>query len=533
MIRFYLFLLACCALTSLQAQDSIVIPPDVTDESGFIFTYLDDFVEADTLANGEQAHSTYLLEAGGVYYFSKRVVWDFDVHFGATGDVENMGRPFVGRRSPSGTLNKPDAYRGSADISFDNLEIEMGYEAPGVNSYEVAFLRGGGDSVKYSFNNCLLYKVRQALARSEGQNESVFITNCHIYNLGDFGQFQGNGRLVSPRTGPVDSIVIKGNVIHNVLDRLYIGFRQASLNYFEFSGNTVFNHVGRHGFIQLNNTKESVIFNNFIQNPSIMGSAPSIADEQINTLGEQIYLFSLDTIVEGASITMSNNNINYTQDVLDHYASFDSVTKPNIYSPVFQQALTGDVADAHFEETLELNNVPDRQPLIDYAREAFLFRDSSGLTNIMVEDSTFAAFVPELMSTYTFDFIGGAFDPCYDPSSMSATASRDGNAVGAVGFCDQLTSTRSPVFNPALKLVAMPNPASEQLSITFETTHQGPVSVKLFDTTGKLVRNNYQSNLTPGEQRVDFNNLSNLPAGMYIARLRTQEGQMVVKVMKQ
>ncbi|MEM1359661.1 MAG: hypothetical protein AAGF89_15770, partial [Bacteroidota bacterium] len=489
MIRFYLFLLACCCLAGLQAQNSVEVPANLVDEDGFIFTYIDQYVEADTLENGDQAHDTYLLEAGGVYYFSKRVLWDFDVFFGAYGDTEMMGRPFVGRRSPTGTTNLPDVYRGSADVSFDNLEIEMGYEGPTNSTYEVALLRGGGDSVRYSFNNCVLYKVRQALVRSEGQHESVFITNSHIYNLGDYERFQGNGRLVTPRIGPVDSIVIKGNVVHNVLDRLYIGFRQTALNYFEFSGNTVFNHVGRHGFIQLNNTKEAVIYNNFIQNPNIMGSAPSIADEQINGLNDQIYVFSLDTLVDGASVTMSNNNIHWTQDVLDHYADFDSITQPNMYSPVFQQALTGDVADAHYEEVLELNNVPDRTPLIKYAREAFLFRDSIGITNIMVEDSTFNEFVPELMSDYVFDFIGGAFDPCYDSASQSATAGINGGAVGAADFCgDLVNSTPELAFNPQLKLTAMPNPAFSEIGFTYETTQAGPVSLKVINLNGQLVR---------------------------------------------
>ncbi|MEL7162755.1 MAG: T9SS type A sorting domain-containing protein [Bacteroidota bacterium] len=284
----------------------------------------------------------------------------------------------------------------------------------------------------------------------------------------------------------------------------------------------------------MSNTKESVIYNNFIQNPSIMGTAPSLADEQLNDLGEQIYVFSLDTIVEGGSVTMSNNNIHYTQDVLDHYATFDSVTKPNLYSPTFVQALTGDPADADFEEVLELEAVPSRDIVIQYAREAVQFKDSTGIANMMVEDSLFAIGT-DYDRGYLFDFT--RFSPCYDPTSQSATAGINGGAVGAVGAvyeCDGLgTSTRQPVLNPQLRLTAMPNPAVNEISFTYETTQPGPVSFKLFDLTGKIVRNNLASNVQPGAHRLDFRNLSDLPGGTYIASLRTTEGRMFVKVIKQ
>lgn len=532
MSRFYLFLTICLfACTGLQAQ-SVEVPPNLDNEEGLMFTYIDRYIDGDTTASGEQAHDTYLLEAGGLYFFSKRNLWDFDLHFGAYGDVATLGRPLLDRRNPAGGSNKQDVYRGPASISFDNLIIIMGDEGPDANNYEISLLRPSGDGQRYIFNNCILEKARQAIVRSEGIDETVVVTNCHVYNLGDYGRFQGNGRLVTPRVGPADSMVFRGNVIHNILDRLYIGFRQTSLNYFEFSGNTVFNHVGRHGFIQLKNTKESIIYNNFIQNPSIIGSSPGIADEQINAQFEQNYVFTLDTIVEGGSVTMSNNNIHYTQDVLDHYAALsDSITQPNLYSPTFVQALTGDPADAHFEEVLELNAVPERGPVIQYAREAILFQDSIGITNMMVEDESFMG--TEYDRGYLFDFING-FDPCYDSSSASATGGINGGAVGAVNFCnDLINSTPALAFNTQLNLTAFPNPASNELTLTYETTKVGSVSLKVFNSTGKLVRNFLDTTKPPGEHRVRYDNLNDLPSGMYIANIRTPEGRMYVKFMKQ
>lgn len=531
MTKLYTLLLAilCCFVT-LDAQ-SVVVPANLTTAGGFSFTDIDSYIDADTTATGERAHDTYLLEAGGIYFFTKLNRWAYDVTLKATGDVETLGRPLIDRRDPSGGSNRVDFYRGSGNFTFDGLYLIYGDEGPNAASYETAAFRPEGIGKTYSWNNCIVEKSRQGLIRNEGNNCKIFVTNNIMRNFGDYGLQQGNGRIVDLRATFGDSVIIKNNVMHNLLDRLFIGFRQQGLNYFEFSKNTVFNHVGRHGFIQLRNTKESVINDNFFQNPSIIGSSAFLANEQINFRGVKNFLFSLDTIVEGGSVTMLNNNINYTDDVLNHYATFDSVTKPDYYSPVFLQAMTNDVADADFEEVLELAAVPSRQPLIQYAREAILYKDSVGITNIMVEDSLFAVGT-DYDRGYLFDF--DRFSPCYDPTSMSATAATDGGAVGATGFCaDLVNSVRPLAYNPFLSLKATPNPASEEITFTYQLTQAGSVQLSVFDVRGALVTDLVAAEQPVGEQKVVFSQLGNLATGMYFASIRTPEGRMYVKFYKQ
>ena len=519
------------ALTAALPAQSVVVPANLNTVGGVPATFIDLYIEADTSDAGEQLHDTYLLEAGGFYYFTKTNRWDFDVTIAATGDTETLGRPVVDRANPTGGATLDEIYRGTGSFYWDNIYLILGDEGPTAAMYETASFRPQGVGQTYSWNNCIIEKSRQGTIRAEGDSAKVFITNCILRNFGDYELFQGNGRVVDLRTTFGDSVVIKGNVIHNILDRIFIGFRQRGLNYFEFSNNTVFNHVGRHGFIQLRNTKESVINDNFIQNPAIMGTAPFLADEQINFEDEQNFLFTLDSVVTDASIEMLNNNIHWTDDVLAHYEDFEPVSKPELFSPLFIATMTNDTSEAYFTEVLELNDVPDRAPLIQYSEEAVTDQSATGLTNIMVEDSLFAAGT-DYDRGYLFDFRD--FDPCYDPSSTSATAGMNETAVGAAGFCAQLVSgTRSVVYNPFLQLRATPNPAFDRVTFTYETTSDGQVALEIFDVRGVRVRSLLNQRVPAGKHNFTMDDLGGLPSSMYIAHIRTPEGRMYAKFFKQ
>ena len=531
MQQFYLAILAVfVSVAGLRAQTTVV-PANLDGTEDFPYTILDVYIDKDTSATGEQLNDTYLLEAGGFYYFSKTNRWDFDITIGATGNVEELGRPLIDRINPAGTTELDAIYRGTGSFYWDNVYLILGDEGPNAAAYETASFRPEGIRTTYSWNNCIIEKSRQGTIRSEGDSISVFITNSILRNFGDYGLFQGNGRVVDLRTGYGDSVVISNNVIHNILDRIYIGFRQRGLNYFEFTNNTVFNHIGRHGFIQLKNTKEAVINDNFIQNPSIIGTAPFLADEQIQAAGEQNYLFSLDSIVTDASIEMLNNNIHWTDDVLEHYADFEPVDKPELFSPTFITALTNDTSEAYFSEVLELDDVPSRDPLIQYAEEAVTDQSATNLTNIMVEDSTFATGT-DYDRGYLFDF--NKFSPCYDPASTSATGATDGGAVGAAGFCADLnTSVAERAYNPFLRLRAAPNPARDEITFSYETAHTGAVQLDIFDLRGVRVRTLLNQSMPAGKHTFRFEDMQSLATGMYFGHVQTPEGRMYVKFFKQ
>lgn len=535
MNRFYLLLtvLVCCAI-GLQAQTTTIPEGLNTGSDGIPVTWIDAFIDADTTAAGEQNNDTYLLVAGGNYVFTVNNTWTFDVTIGSAGGPDDL-RPFVGRAKRDGSSNPGPIYTGSGNFTLDNIFLVMGDDGLDAAAFETAAIRPDGENKTYTFNNCIIEKSRQGTIRSEGPNPKIFVTNNLLRNFGDYKRQQGNGRVVDIRTQFGDTVVIKNNVIHNTLDRIFIGFRQQGLNYFELSKNTIFNHVGRHGFVQLKNTKETVIKDNFIQNPSIMGNFPFFSNEQINLKDIKTPLFTLDTLVEGGSVTMLNNNIHWTEDVLNHYATFDSVTKPELFSPTFEMALTsggGTVADAVFEEVLELENTPSRDPLIQYAREMILFKDSVGITDIMVQDSFLIdALGRQADFPYVYNFDN--FSPCYDMSSMSATAATDGGAVGAADFCaDLINSVGNTQFDPSIALTAFPNPANSEITFNYTLQRPGQVFLSIVDMRGALVERVISGAQIAGQKSITYDRLDNLSTGMYIAAISTPTGRMYVKFMK-
>lgn len=540
MNKFYclLTLFVCCAF-GLQAQ-TVTIPEGLnTGSDGIPVSWIDAFIDADTSATGEQLNDTYLLVPGGNYVFTVNNTWDFDVTIASAGGP-NDPRPFIGRARRDGSGNPGPIYTGSGNFTFDGIYLLMGDDGLDAAAYETAAFRPEGNDKTYIFNNCIIEKSRQGTIRSEGENPTVIVTNNLLRNFGDYKRQQGNGRVVDIRTQFGDTVIIKNNVIHNILDRIYIGFRQQGLNYFEFSRNTVFNHVGRHGFIQLKNTKETVIENNFIQNPSIMGDFPFFANEQINLFNVSTPIFTLDTLIEGGSVTMRNNNVHWTDDVENHYATFDSVTKPVLFSPTFQAALAANGItneQAVFSEVLELANTPSRQPLIDYAREMILFKDSVGITDIMVQDSFEIAFLgraDDFPYNYNFD----NFSPCYSVNSFSATAATDGGPVGAVGtagafdFCADLISSTNNTINPQIALSAVPNPASDVITFNYTLHQPGQVFLTIVDMKGALIERVLSGAQIGGQHSITYDRLGNLKPGMYIAAISTASGRTYVKFMK-
>ncbi len=526
MKKLYFSILSMLFIGFSMTAQSIVVPPNLNGTTAFPFTYLSDFITADTTAAGAQAHNVYLLETGSLYFFTSTVRWTFDVALKATGDPVK-GKPVVARANKAGGTDLVDMYRGFGNFTWDGVYLIMGEEGPMAAQYETAPFRPEGDDKRFIFNDCIIEKCRQGTIRIEGENTKTYITNCWIRNFGDYEKFQGNGRLVDTRDNFADSIVIRNNVTHNILDRLFIGFRQKGLNYFEYSQNTLFNHVGRHGLIQLKNTKESIIKDNLFMNPSIMGTAPSLTSEQINWAGVTNYLFSIDTMVAGASMEMSNNNIFWTQDVLDHYASFDSVTQPLILSPEVASMLANP-ADAYFTEVVELNNVPARDRIIKYAREAMMYKDSVGITDIMVEDISFAG--SDYDKGYLFDM--SKFDPCYPNEALSAKSASDGGAVGVRFLCDYVNSTNNQAFNPTLEFQAVPNPARDYTSLKFVLSNESDVNITIFDYQGRVITNLINEKMGAGEHSVNWST-TNMTQGMYFANIQTEEGKMFSRIIIQ
>ncbi len=92
-----------------------------------------------------------------------------------------------------------------------------------------------------------------------------------------------------------------------------------------------------------------------------------------------------------------------------------------------------------------------------------------------------------------------------------------------------ITTEETIVFSPDNKILEVyPNPASDQCSIKYPY-HVQQRSINIYNSDGQLMRDIHKSN----EANTDSIDISMLPAGLYILRVHTDDGeQFVVKLLK-
>jgi hypothetical protein len=96
--------------------------------------------------------------------------------------------------------------------------------------------------------------------------------------------------------------------------------------------------------------------------------------------------------------------------------------------------------------------------------------------------------------------------------------------VGAIVERDPFTSTRTPLADYGIS--ASPNPATENLAITFSTPGNERLTASLLTTDGRIVRS---QPVTATVGRVDWS-VADLPAGLYLYQLAGSAGVQTGKV---
>jgi hypothetical protein len=87
----------------------------------------------------------------------------------------------------------------------------------------------------------------------------------------------------------------------------------------------------------------------------------------------------------------------------------------------------------------------------------------------------------------------------------------------------------SGLQGPGLRIINCPNPVADQVTLKWQVPSRMPVSVNLYDATGRMVRNLYTANdgAVTGTLAVDARLLA---AGIYLVRLETAAGSATRKL---
>ncbi len=82
-------------------------------------------------------------------------------------------------------------------------------------------------------------------------------------------------------------------------------------------------------------------------------------------------------------------------------------------------------------------------------------------------------------------------------------------------------------------LTGGPNPFDERMRIRFSVPRPGPVTIEIYDASGVRVEEIFSGDIETGESVIDWLPSASLASGVYYCRMTTDEGVVVVKVVRQ
>ena len=528
MKQFYntILILAITASAFTLSAQRIVSIPASTDPT--IPTDIFPAIMGDTTATGERVdiNTVYKLQNGSVYVTTGRIVnkpeWDLVIEAEDLSDIDN--KPVISR-IPNASGEFPDIMRPEGNVTLRNIWFVVGEKGP-LEQHDWGKIRYMGDDTRVIADHCIFEKDRGGFFQLRGNRIKLYISNCVMRNGGNRRILQGNGRAVDARNTSLDTLVMTNCIVYNLQDRFFRSQGGSDPhNYIEIDNCTAFNTAGRHGFIQLGRVIEARITDNLFIDPIMLGSSPFYTDEQTQPDGDLHKVITLDTLYDNTSLTISNNNIFWNQEVMDYWATNDSVTAPGILSDLVVDNLGSAASDAFFSEPLDLNSVPGT--ILEYVSDLYANPAAEDMFDFIVEDEVLAGTAFD--SGNLFDF--SSFDACYDGSTMSATASTGGGSVGAVVGCAELTNIVE--IDNTLAVHIYPNPTSEDINVVFNMERVGDIIMTVTDLSGRTIQNYVNKNLAEGEHRFVINSNDFAGSGVYFLTLQSDKGIMTQRIIVQ
>jgi hypothetical protein len=473
--------------TNVSAQGVLKIP------SGADLSLI---INADTTATGEFNERIYELERNGFYQVSRELnKIGTKLHIrGASG--EGFLPAIFPKQAAGGAW--PSVIIHAGDLTLENLYISNQNGAQ--DKWRGTAITAANARVEIT--NCHIENERGAGFMLSAPNASVFIRDSRFSKMGQRTDPGGNGRAIDTRGHDVDTLVIQNSTIYLVMDRV-LRTQGGTIDYLEWDHTTVFNHMGRFGFLQLGRVTTAKITNNLFINSQLMGDNPLGLAEQTQPENSNVYMMTIDAIVDGMQMEVRNNNFGWSQEIIDFWNSNADTLKPDIMTASIKDVIGQDaLASAYFEEYVEFTNAPAFP--MNYLNALFADTQPDPMPQWMESDNVGIAFV------------NCAYADTYD----SYTAADRGFPLGDLNHFPELKqiweqggSVGTNDFDGNFNTVKVfPNPAKDMVHFSSQVDE-----VFLFNITGKLVAY---------KQHVTSVSLDGMSKGIYLLRARVG-GEMI------
>ncbi len=542
----YLTVLTMVLLTSALAQSVKVVPALKEDGTAYVNSLIKEMVD-DTLADGSQAHDIYVLKKGAVYLLSQKMIFHNPMTIiGETPTPDSAiaqvtPQPFANGKCIGQIINT------YADLTIKNVYFH------GIATNNTA--RVGGnlivakkpklrihlDGVGWDYMGWSPLQFNQ-------DSLVVILENLHVRNntrpsgvycpwTMNFGQHN------------TDTLIVRNCTIFNQLGFLFKG-RWMYFNYLEIDHNTIVNEgkwpLHYHWY------RNAKITNNIFYNVDLWGD--KLPERQGQDPDLEIFgIVNVDTLPGNApgdttqsvytipesqrKLIVKNNCYFWSQDVLDYYATQDSV-QCDVWMNPRTKAMFAD--DEHYPGLIE-ENTYNMDPGFTETGPAVI------LDWVKNARAGGAAYLPgwEPDKESIPDYYLFVLDWPY-PEDLTYSAdmkSTDGFHIGDLNwYPEELTqytaveSYKTPTIPGNFTLKQnYPNPFNPTTSIEYTLTRNGEVSLTVFNVLGQKIKTLVKGKEAAGDHLVVWDGRDDMghvvPSGVYFYRLQTKNGSKVRKMM--
>lgn len=557
------------------------------DNNDIIFKTIQGDV-ASRVALGDNDKTVYILRRNQVYTATSLIYFESLKHICIMGEPGTGELPLILHKR----VNNQGAnfLRAHQNVYFIDFEWD-GRNAN--NSFQNRAIDFRGPNTQIICKGLRLVNDRAGslCIESGGNGIKLYVYDCLMGNSGHWVSYGGNGRALDIRVdnnnGLVDSIVFKNCTMYNLTDRV-VRSMGGITNYMEFDHCTFINNQGRHGGIQLGNTREAVITNNVFANPLIYGDRLGDAqfrDEQNQAaIGSADRAFAIVTFNGTFSrlweddrpenysgrdpihtniigMTMRNNNIFFKQEFLDFfkahpnffgqwsYAENSDANKFNtpdgvrLGSDAFEKYFIGDKKKAFFKEELaydyndhEAGHLGAVSSYKDLVKVLEAFYENPNRNDL-----------PENWSR----IFPVEWDAKYPTSAKSYSAADGGFPLGDLNWfpSDKAAWMTNPIAKSSVtkSIVAeipigieieraYPNPFISDAKIDYKLFNDQVVEISIYNYLGQKVKILKTGNMKQGDYQINWdgsdNNGNAQPNGVYHFVIKGTSGRVSAKLLK-
>lgn len=506
--------IALLSAINVYSQTRVTIPAPA---------YLNEAILGDTLPNGTHEDKIYVLQRGGTYYV-RGAFENLKFKLNLVAEVGVGAMPIVrAELSDAGTQNW-FMIGCQQDVSVDGIFFDAQSDNEGYGPANWCFVNLGKNT-NLTFKNCVFANTGQGGVGTWNAANIFMVDNCKFYNMGNITfSDQGAGRMIETRDSQVEKLIITNNTMVNCYDRLVRHRNGAGvIKNMNFSNNTIINHGGYFGFMELGNVGDTVkITNNLVINGMSFGADQSDAsritefnmhtEKDANGQNKIVWIGSVPN--DTTKYILSNNVYSVSSELAGFYTA-NNVNEGPIMTDHIKAKLSNP-DNAWIKKPISVTNAPGA--MIDLVSWYYGNGKKKGVT----PDHDYN----KMTINYMLNTLNCKFN-----ATDAAFIGTNGQPIGDPSWGSSVINSLVNHDTNKMELTNYPNPFSDQTVLRFTLSESSNVSIVITDITGKQLRSENFGRYSPGSNSIIINK-NDLKSGMYFLKMNTEQkhGTLVIMI---